>query len=251
MTDPARNLPRLLGRIAAAAIVALGAAGCVHTDKETAVTNPYERGMTFAVAPVLNFSGDAHFDPVKAADLLASELTYVEGVSVLPVSRVVAYLTVQGKQQIESPAHALAVAQAVGADAIWVAAVTEYDPFTPVVGLAIQIYSVPTDAQESLDPVLAERMARPISPRELSDPTIPRQQLQLVYNGTHANVADAVRRFATPRSEQDSPLGWKEYLKVQTLFLRFCWHDAIDRLMCQERWHRLAATTDNQTEQSQ
>jgi hypothetical protein len=65
----------------------------------------------------------------------------------------------------------------------------------------------------------------------------------MVYNGTHDNVADAVRRFADPRSEHKSPLGWREYLKVQTLFLRFCWHDAIDRMMSHERWRRAAPGT--------
>ncbi|HUN80516.1 MAG TPA: hypothetical protein VMV81_03310 [Phycisphaerae bacterium] len=224
-------------------------AGCAHHDAETIVMNPYAPNMTFAVAPVLNFSGEGHFDSLRATDLLASELTYVNGVNVLPVSRVAAYLAAQGKTQIESAAHALAVADAVGADAIWVAGITEYDPYTPVVGLAIQVYVVPHAATSGLDPFLAERLAQPMSIKTLTDASLPRDQIQMVYNGTHANVADAVKRFAGPRKENDSPLGWREYLKVQTLFLRFCWHDAIARISTQERWTDAAPTPDKTTEQ--
>lgn len=223
-------------------------AGCKHGDAETTVSNPYARNMTFAVAPVLNFSGEPSFDPIKAADLLASELTYVECVNVLPVSRVVAFLASQGRTQVESPAHALAVADAVGAEAIFVAGITEYDAYTPVVGLAIQVYAVPRSAPVAVDPVHAERMAQPITLRSMADATLPRDQIQIVYNGTHSNVTDAVKKYAAPRSEQDSPLGWREYIKVQTLFLRFCWHDAIDRLMTNERWRHAVVMPDNTME---
>lgn len=228
------------------------APGCSHRDAAMAVTSAYERGMTLAVAPVLNFSGETNFDPVKAADLLASELTYVEGVNVLPVSRVVAYLASQGKRQIESPAHGLSVAEAVGADAIWIAGITEYDPYTPVVGLAIQVYALPrcsgSCGSGGIDPLAAERMAQPITLKMMTDPTLPRGQIQKVYNGTHANVANAVKQFAEPRGRNDSPLGWREYLKVQTLFLRFCWHDAIDLMMTQECHRQYAQTPDNEME---
>lgn len=225
------------------------ASGCAHRDAETAVCNPYPLNMTFAVAPVLNFSGENYFDSLRAADLLASELTYLQGVNVLPVSRVAAYLAAQGKVQIESPAHALAVADAVGADAIWIAGITEYDPYTPVVGLAIQVYMVPHTPSAGLDPFVAERLAQPISLHSMTDASLPRDQVQMVYNGTHANVADAVKRFADPRKGSDSPLGWKEYLKVQSLFLRFCWHDAIERITTQDRWSDASPTPDKPTEQ--
>jgi len=234
--------------LATALVIGLSAAGCSHGDAQTAIVSNDVRGMTYAVAPVLNFSGEMNFDPIKAADLLASELTYVDGINVLPVSRVVAYLAAQGRQQIESPAHALQVAEAVGADAIWIAGITEYDPYTPVVGLAIQVYSQQRSAGAGIDPVSAERMAQPMTLKLMADATLPREQIQMVYDGTHANVADAVHRFAGPRSENDSPLEWREYLKVQSLFLRFCWHDAIDRMMTQTRWREVAATPDKKRE---
>lgn len=225
------------------------ACGCARKEVETTACKPYPPSTTFAVAPVLNFSGDPNFDPLRAADLLASELTYVPGVNVLPVSRVAAYLAAQGRSQIESPAHAIAVADAVGADAIWIAGITEYDPYTPVVGLAIQVYAVPHAEASSLDPMRAERLAQPMTIKSMTDATLPREQVQVVYNGSHASVAAAVKRFAGPRNENDSPLGWKEYLKVQSLFLRFCWHDAIDRINDQRAWIEADSTPDKSSEQ--
>jgi hypothetical protein len=235
-------------RVASSALFLAVISGCSHGDSETTVSNPYARSMSFAVAPILNFSGEPGFDPIKAADLLASELTYVEGVTVLPVSRVVALLATQGRTQIESPAHAIAVADAVGADAIFVAGISEYDAYTPVIGLVIQVYAVPRTAPVAVDPVHAERMAQPITLRSMADATLPRDQIQMVYNGTHSNVTDSVKKYAAPRSEQDSPLGWREYVKVQTLFLRFCWHDAIDRLMRNERWRHAVVMPNNAME---
>jgi hypothetical protein len=68
----------------------------------------------------------------------------------------------------------------------------------------------------------------------------------MVYNGTHSGVADAVRSYAEPRNENAGPLGWREYLKVQTLFLRFCWHDAVYRMMTQERWRQCTDPHDDE-----
>jgi hypothetical protein len=209
------------------------------------MSSPFAEEAAFAVAPILNFSGEFALDPVKAADLLASELSYVDGISVLPVSRVVAYLATQGKQQIESPAHALAVAEAVGADAILVVGITEYDPYTPVVGLALQMYTVPGRSMPPpFDPVLASRQPQPITVTEMAEVLSPRGQVQRVYDASHDDVVKAVRRYGKGRSEGENPYEWRQYLKVQTLFLRFCWHDAVKRLMRQQAREMLLASGD-------
>jgi len=50
------------------------------------IANPTIGPVTIAVAPALNLSGSADFDPDRFADLMASELSYADGVSVIPVS---------------------------------------------------------------------------------------------------------------------------------------------------------------------
>lgn len=217
------------------ALGAIAACGCSHNEEKVRLNSAFPTPLTFAVAPILNFSGDFNLDPIKTADLLASELSFVDGATVLPVNRVVAVLAAQGKQQIESPAHALAVAEAVGADAIVVAGITEYDAYTPVVGVAMQIYELQRQPAADLNAMQAARQARPVAVSQMTDGQLPIGQVQIVYNASHAHVTDAVQHYARLRSEGDQNLGWRQYLKVQTLFIRFCWHDAIGRLMAQHR----------------
>ena len=219
----------------AVAVVSGPATGCKPPEVEPKVTCPFPQSLTIAVAPVLNFSGEFTLDPVKSADLLASELSDVQGIVVLPVNRVIAVLAMQNKQQIESPMHALAVAEAVGADAILVPGITEYDPYTPVVGLVLQMYTVPRRPVTPLDARALSRQSAPMAIGEMTDPLRPTSQVQMVYNGTHDQVVKAVHYYAKPRDEESNPLGWRQYLKVQSLYLRFCWHDAIQRMMDAER----------------
>lgn len=224
------------------------AGGCSWNRGPIARPPSFPRGMSIAVAPILNFSGSYDLDPIKAADLLASELTDFDGIVVLPVSRVVAALIAEGKEQVESPRHALEIARRVGADAIIVAGVTEYDPYTPTVALALQMYadtpaarrfglSESSDGENageegpnSIDDdggVWANRGSRLASSE---DSLRPLGQIQKVYNATHDDVVSDVERYARNRDAGDSPYGWQEYLKVQTQYLRFCWHDALERM---------------------
>jgi hypothetical protein len=232
--------------LAAVAGLAGLAVGCKPEKTEPKVSSPFPGSMTIAVAPVLNFSGEFTLDPVKAADLLASELSDVDGIVVLPVNRVMAVLAMQNKRQIESPLHALAVAEAVGAEAILVPAVTEYDPYTPVVGLVLQMYTVPRRPMAPLDARTLSRQSAPLAIGEMTDPMQPTSQTQVIFNGTHEDVVKSLRYYAKSRDEDANPLGWRQYLKVQSLYLRFCWHDAIERLMEAERaGQALAADSQN------
>ncbi len=222
-------------------LLAAPLSGCRSDGPEPKLASPFPRTMVIAVAPVLNFSGDFSLDPVKAADLLASELADVQGITVLPVNRVMAVLAMQNRRQIESPEHALMVIEAVGADAIVVAGITEYDAYTPTAGVALQLYTLAARPLEKIDPVALSRQARPLALGDLNDPLQPKAQVQVVYNGMHKEVVDAVQQYAKTRSDPSNPLGWRQYLKVQSLYLRFCWHQAVERLMDQERIRQAVA----------
>jgi len=221
-------------RAAACAVAILCAApGCSDASKKTRDARWVCPPMTFAVAPILNFSGDFVFEPDTAADLLASELTDFPNATVLPVNRVIAYLAGENKQCVESPEHAVEVAEAVGADAIVVGAVTEYDAYTPVVGLVLQLYVVPPEGAGRLSPSQAAREASPSVVQTLARAQEPSGQFQRVYNAQHKQVIKAVKLYADSRAEQATNFGWQQYIKVQTQFLRFCWHDALERLLSQ------------------
>lgn len=231
--QPSRS--RWSAAMALLALLSCFETGCSRKEESIRVRVALAEPMVLAVAPVLNFTGEFNLDPVRAADLLASELTFVDGATVLPVNRVVAVLAAQGKSQIESPAHAVAVAEAVGADGIFIAGITEYDAYIPVIGIVLQLYEVRRAPDISaIDPSAVSRAAHPVSMSETHDSLTPTGQVQFVYNANHGHIVDAVRAYGTSRNE-DLQMGWRQYLKVQTLFIRFCWHDALTRLLAQTR----------------
>ena len=227
-------------RLCVAAGVSIGfLAGCTTSPHRTRLTSPYDRTVTIAVAPAMNQSGSRDFDPVVAADLFASELGHVDEVMVIPVSRVLAVLAGQGRRQIGSPSHALEVCEALGADAIVVMAVTEYDPYDPPVGgMAAQLYVLPSVPGSGFDPVQASRQASPPGVGDANDsPLRPKAQSQRVFNASHDEVAEAVKEYARGRDADDSPMAWRKYIKSQQMFLRFCCWATVRELIRQE-WHR-------------
>jgi hypothetical protein len=197
-------------------------------------------GVRVAVAPALNFSGSADFDPARVADLMASELSTFEGVAVIGVSRVLAILAEQGVDQILSPEHALDVCERLGADVILVFAVTEYNAYTPVVGLAAQIYG-PQASPSDWDPVATSRMARPFPVDRSTDARRPQAQVQQVFNGHHEAVQKQVREYARSRDGHESPFGWRLYLESQQDYLRFCCFSLARELILQRNENQAAA----------
>lgn len=223
---------RFMGPAAMSCVVLVS---CTHSEEKVRVHTALIEPTTFCVAPILNFSDELTLDSIKLAELLASELTYVDGATVLPVSRVVAALASRGRTQIESTEDALAIAEAVGADAIIVTGITEYDAYTPIIGVAMQIYSVRRPVSMGMDPSTMARGARPTSMvSDLDDPRRPTGEVQVIYNANHAYVVDAVKAYADDRKE-DLQMGYQQYLKVQTLYIRFVWHNAVTRLLAQQR----------------
>ena len=175
---------------------------------------------TVAVAPGVNASGSP-LDTIRVADLMASELSQLPGVGVIGVNRVLAVLAEQGVDRIQSPDHALMVCERLGADAIVVFAVTEYDAYTPVVGLVAELYGPQADRPQ-LDPVATSRAARPFPVAGAAEQRRPWAQVQRTFNADHESVREEVEEYAESREGRESPFGWRKYLASQELFLRFC-----------------------------
>jgi hypothetical protein len=195
---------RLWGvRIGVAAGLAAACVGCLERRPlDVGIRNPWLGALRVAVAPALNHSGASDFDRLVAADLMASELAQVDGFEVLPVSRTLAVLARQGVSQVDSPAHALEVRDTLGADAILVFAITEYDPYDPpVLGIAAQLYgSMPGRRFSGVDPVRVSRSPQPVF-GGLSRPTNgPLAQVSVVRNAAHEPVIREVRDYARSRA---------------------------------------------------
>jgi len=217
-----------------AVVTVLAAGGCSWRQVDPIrLQNPSLGPMTIAVAPALNVSGSSDLDSNRVADLMASELSYVDGITVIPVNRVLAVLADQGRDAIESPGHALEVAKILGADAILVFAITEYDPYEPpVAGIAAQLYGHRrTSRLASFDPVLESRVGTPSGSESRAAPMGALAEFEQVFDASHEWVSAEVKRFAQSRSEAKSPYGWRVYLASQQRYLRFCCHETIRSLM--------------------
>ncbi len=215
---------------AAVVFFLLTGAGCVQRE---VTLEGLDRRMVIAVSPALNHSGSQDFDPLRLADLMASELAQQPGVSVIPQSRVLAQLASEDKERIESPAHALRVMERVGADGTVLFAVTEYDPYSPpVVGLSAQLYGYGPVATSGFDPVAASRRS---SPWEVGGDSQPlRGEFQRVFDGSHEGLKKEIQRFARRRNADRSPYGWRKFLASQENFWRFCCNVTTRELIRQE-----------------
>lgn len=221
--------------MAVSVVVSISASVGCHQGSPSVVriANPTLGPMIVAVAPALNFSGAGDFDPNTVADIMASELSHVDGFEVLPVSRVLAVLAGTGLDRVESPAHARAVADALGVDAILIFAVTEYDPYDPpVVGLAAQLYGTRRGGVESgFDPVQESRRATATSERVVDGPDGLLASFSGVFNASHAPTIRAVQAYASIRDGGASPYGWRKYVVSQRHYLRFCCDATIRRMV--------------------
>lgn len=209
--------------------------GCHQGGRKDSVTvgNPALGSVTIAVAPALNLSGSADFDPARFADLMASELSYASGISVIPVSRVLGVLAVQGRSGVQSPTHALELAGLLGADAILVFAVTEYDPYDPPsIGISAQLYGTrPWRRHGTVDPTALSRQARFVGLEVRRPAQRVLAQVQRVYDASHESVVADVRAFAQLRGGDDSPYGWRKFMVSQQHYIRYCCHAVIREML--------------------
>lgn len=212
-------------------LAALMSAGCTSEKRARVATvmPSLPPGTTIAVSPPINASGCPDIDVVQVADLMASELSSFQGIGVIGVNRVLAILAEQRLGQIVSADHALAICERLGADAIVVFAVTEYNPYTPVVGMVAELYGPEMRSME-VDPVVASRMARPWT--SASEPTrVPWSQVQRTFNAEHEAIQEEVEEYAEYRKANPSPLGWRKYLASQEYYLRYCCYSVARELV--------------------
>lgn len=222
--------------------VALAVAGCAQKKhvETVRIANTRFADRSVAVAPAINLSGSRDFDPDRFADWMAVELGYADDLTVIPVSRVLAVLAAQGREGVQSPAHALELCDRLGADAILVFAVTHYDPYDPPgIGITAQLFGKGPGAgggSTGGDRVAAVSAA---SERPADDPE-PLAHFQRVFDGSSQSVVADIQKFAKQRGGEKSPYGWKKYLVSQQHFIRYCCNATIRALLSGEEEVRVA-----------
>ncbi len=216
------------------AVVWPASSGChkEHHVNRFVVPNRGLGPMTIAVAPAINLSGSADFDVNRFADLMASELSYGKGITVIPVSRVMAMLDAKGLHSVESPTVALELVKLLGANAMLVFSVTEYDPYDPPsIGITAQLFGQRPGQGSGLDPIALSRSSRVTAQTRRGASKRVLAQTQRVFDATHDGVVEDIKRFASQRDADDSPYGWKKYVVSQQAYVRYCCYATIRDLL--------------------
>ena len=92
--------------------------------------NPYPQLSTIAIAPFINLSDEPTLDGRQLALAYYNELQLVPGFEVIPLSVVERAIREQDNK-LNGPEDARRLAQALGADAVVIGAVTDYSPYYP------------------------------------------------------------------------------------------------------------------------
>src|SRR5438270_3549368 len=115
-------------------VVAASLPGCSGQKPygvETELYLPAKKRQVWAVAPVINLSGQKDVDPLLQADLVFAQLQQVHGLTVVPVNRVVEVYAGLRIEKVQTPEQAALVCDLLGCDALVVPTVTEFDPYNP------------------------------------------------------------------------------------------------------------------------
>ena len=228
------------------AIIALIVAACLLSSgceqpqmygREKNLFLPGQQQRVWAIAPVINLSGQPGVDALLQADLLFQQLQTVQGLTVIPVDRVAQVYAAAGIEQIQTPQQANVVLDALGCDGLIVATVTQYDPYNPPkFGAAMQLFEKPGDNTPTSgpDPRTLLREGAPAPGDGMpSDPGF--IQVVAMYDAANGSVRDAVTSYASGRHEPTGPMGVKEYFANMDRYCGFAYYSLIDSLLVRMR----------------
>jgi hypothetical protein len=225
--------------VAALVVIVAGCAEQVQPyglERQVTYQSPQRRREVWAVAPALNLSGYRDVDPLLQADLVYGQLQQVNGITVIPVNRVVEVYATLKIDQVQSPEQAIVVCDLLGCDALVVPTVTAYDPYVPPkFGASLQLLGKPTDYARpaSVDPRDLARQATPTKSESLAAANAanakPGAAVQAVgmFDAANGSVREALFTYATGRNDPVGPMGPREYLVSMDRYCGFVYHELI------------------------
>lgn len=200
--------------------------GCAHRNQKAveADRTSWAAPTVIVVAPVINLSDSPDWDPIKVTDIVAQEFSARPNTAVVPVNLTLASLARRGKSGVQSAADAQALAREFGADATVVTAVTAWQPYDPpIVGLVMQWYSAyPARPEEGSGAAGIKTASADDPPAPVAEGSLPRFQVQRVFNAADHETRVEIKRFAARRDGLEGPYGWQVVCKSQEQFMRYC-----------------------------
>jgi hypothetical protein len=191
------------------------------------------RRQVWAVAPVINLSGEKGVDPFLQADLLFQQLQQIRGVTAIPVNRVAEVYATLKIDRISSPEQAAIVCDVLQCDGLIVPTVTIYDTYNPPkFGSALQLFIKPRSYARApnVDP---RELSRSATPKEL-DPMPPGGDvIQSVgmFDAANGTVRDRLHLYAAGRHDPLGPLGEKEYYLSMDRYCGFAYSELLEQLI--------------------
>ncbi len=210
---------------------------------------PYEGtggDVLWAVAPLRNESGTTLVDPLVISDKVVAAVSETRGVRCLPLNRSIEAMRALNMSAVRSPADAMALSKALGADGILVGSVTAYEPYQPVMGLSLALYGREGAMHQAQQQQLDARSltSKASEPAPTGGSNFGQRPLSVVsehLDGKNHQVLLDVQSYATGRSDPTSSLGWKRYVASMDLYTEFAAHHALGRLL-REEWVRVGRT---------
>lgn len=199
--------------------------------RETIVFAPRYGPRTIAVAPALNLSGQRAPDPLLQADIVYQQMQAVRGVTVVPVNRVIQVMTGLGIRNIDSRDQAMAVCEALGADALAVPSITTFDPYDPPkMAGSLQLFVAKyRDRSGKLDVRGLSRQATEGPVQSLPENADFIQAARL-FDAASGSTRDRLKVYAMGRNDPAGPLGEREFYLNMDRYSAFVWHELIDEV---------------------
>jgi hypothetical protein len=214
------------------------AAGCIDHDppygREQVKSLSTQRRQVWAIAPVINLSGERGVDPLLQADLVFQQLQQVRGVTVVPVNRVAEVYVGLHIDRISTPEQAALVCDLLGCDGLLVPTVTIYDPYNPPkFGGSVQLFIKPGSFARTAN----------VDPRELARRATPQQgdpipgtggdvvQVVGMFDAANGTVRERLAVYASGRNDPVGPMGQKEYYVKMERYCGFAYSELIEQLI--------------------
>jgi hypothetical protein len=211
--------------------------GCAEQEKpygtERPLSWPGRRQQVWAVAPAVDLSGQREVDPLLQADLLYAQLQQVNGMTVIPVNRVVEVYASLRIEKVQSEEQAALVCDLLGCDGLVVPSITAYDPYNPPkFGASLQLFRMPGSYARpaGLDVRELTRQAAP-GPDESMPQRSGFVQAVGMFDAANGSIREALFGYAAGRNDPAGPLGNREYLVSMDRYCGFVYHCLIAELI--------------------
>ncbi len=229
----------------AAVLLCLGIIGCGNSKPpygtERRLYLPGHVRQTWAVAPVINDSGQRSVDPLLQADLVYQQLQSVEGVTVIPVNKVVEAYNTLKIERVASTEQAALLCDYLGADALLIATISIYDPYDPPkMAASLNLFRrggyrrpIDVDIRE-----LARRAAPATMPS--GPPSTGFVQVVGMFDAANGSVRAEALSYAQGRNDPNGPYQQRIYLIEMDRYSGFVYHSLLAELLSKPQLGRMA-----------